>query len=209
MLKHYERKRIRIYENNLTDLTGLNVEEVYSLSGILAYKSIAEIQATGKIAGDYPMIQVNVKCNDIKLVCGINVKDHYIYNQKIEIENKGNGIGAQIFEAQVNEAIKHRFKEIRCYAWGSYAEIDKFNGYITWGRFGFEMVEKNNQPPKKYIEFLSHEGKNFMTIFELLNTVEGKEVWTKKGFPWDAIFYLSDQSDCRKNFELYKKSKYS
>jgi hypothetical protein len=193
-----------ITKNNYFVVTGYKVGELLSLTGIFgAYKVIG--YDCFEFSGCYPTLTITVNIPNVALETKINFLNKTITNCKFRVKRKNKGTGISIFSSQVKNCIQHGFQELSCWAAGEFATVEKYNGYITWAKFGFLIREY-------YVAtFLAHLKKyhrSEKTLQDIFSTKEGEKFWIKNGIPWPAVFYLDPDSESNKILNEYKLRNY-
>lgn len=130
----------------------------------------------------------------------IHYKDKWIYNSLMDVKEKGGGIGLNLFVNQVKEARLSGFKYLKVGAAGEFHTKDKWNGYITWAKFGYEMLPNDQL---NFLKTMSINGRKEKTVSELVSTKEGADFWEKKGSWWDGKFDLTNNSKSMQNLQKY------
>ncbi len=138
--------------------------------------------------------EIKVYDNSFKMIRIIDTKNKEITNEYflIKDESKYKGQGANIFNQQVQFASKEGYSTI----FTSAARGDRYNGYYTWARLGYDT--NSNYDLKKIgvlIEDFNTTNKTDVKTFrELLSTKTGQEFWKKEGFSFEGTFDLSENS---------------
>jgi hypothetical protein len=128
--------------------------------------------------------------------------NEFILNPEI---NKSQGKGTEIFNNQVKQFKDKGFKNIETTA----AKSDKYNGYYTWARLGYEI---NSMTEKRLFESLLKKStdkriKSVQSLQELMTFKEGRDFWKKNGFQFEGKFDLKDNSKSMFILNNYVKEK--
>lgn len=201
-----------IDEKNLEEQTGITLLKLYQLTGITGFKTPPGyfIPNFSK-SHQFPELQVGIVLDGVKLIRKINFEEKIIFNMSFELQKgmQRQGIGYKVFSEQVKYAKEYGFKEIRCRATGNWDTIQKFNGYITWAKFGYTVHELSMA---QYSEILIRNNISLEPIFSLVNNpnigegVTGETFWTEKGRTWMGAFHL-DKEGCVDNLNQYANNK--
>lgn len=140
-----------------------------------------------------------------------------IHNDLFEIDrdDRGEGLGINIFSSQVEESIKAGIARIECYAAGDYSTMQEggFIGYYVWPRFGYDQRQRPGDFEPEAISDLEgilgrKLGRRTFRVAELMATEEGRDWWKRNGSDLDeATFDLSKGSLSREVLSLYRKEK--
>lgn len=142
----------------------------------------------------------------------INAGEKTIENMDITLSGKWKGMGAKIFNDQVEYAAKNGYKEIFTTASGSGKNIkDGIVGYYTWARLGYtpsSSVTTLEGKERKFTDIFIQYNKennnaNIKSLTELVSTKHGQEWWKKNGSEWPGVFDLSEGSFNRKVLKNY------
>ncbi len=116
----------------------------------------------------------------------------------MKVDNKGGGIGLNLFLNQVKEARQSGFKYLKVGAAGDYYSRERWNGYITWAKFGYEMLPNDQS---NFLNLMKQNNRTEKTVFELVSTKEGLAFWEKNVSWWDGKLDLSDNS---KSMQIFR-----
>lgn len=108
--------------------------------------------------------------------------------------------GSEIFERQVDEAIKGGYTKIETIA----AIGENYNGYYTWMRLGYEPKKKFDYELGK---FNKRYKKNYKKITDLMQDPDGREFWRNNGDGYPATFTLDKNSYSYKTMKAYMSEK--
>jgi hypothetical protein len=100
--------------------------------------------------------------------------------------------------------ITEGFIRIDVNAFGDYLSRDIYNGYITWGLFGFTMLE-NSQ--RKYEKLCMSQDIHSTYLHDIIYTTGGRTFWEDNGFEWSGQFDLSEESINRQLLNSYLERK--
>lgn len=116
----------------------------------------------------------------------------------MKVDNKGGGIGLNLFLNQVREARQSGFKYLKVGAAGDYYSRERWNGYITWAKFGYEMLPNGQS---YFLNLMKQNNRTEKTVFELVSTKEGLAFWEKNVSWWDGKLDFSDNS---KSMQIFR-----
>jgi hypothetical protein len=130
-----------------------------------------------------------------------------IANVFLRVNAAGNGTGKRLLMNQITEARSFAFKKINLYASGGeeMGGNTEWNGYYTWGRFGFEMILEDQA---KFNLWRKKFNRDEESLYDLLLTQEGRALWLEEGFSWHGEFDLDEKSITSKRFERYQAKSY-
>lgn len=100
---------------------------------------------------------------------------------------------------QLLTARQFGFDTIKLHAMGGDTGND-WNGFYTWGRFGFTMEDADQI---SFEMFMQDQGREESTLAELLSTDEGRSFWMQNGFSWAGKFNIKPQSENSNLFNDY------
>jgi len=183
------------------ELTGYTENELIALTGIFGYSSDFEIAC---FEGIYPNLRIAIECNALTLQIELQIGEGIIQNELMICHTPGEGIGLKVFSNQTDAAVDAGFSQIRCLAVGRYKVIEKWNGYITWGKFGFII---DNYFQNKFVALLKEYNRKETTLAEILSTKDGEKFWMEKGMSWPGKFDLYAGSESRVLLQNYKRKK--
>jgi len=134
--------------------------------------------------------------------------DRVIENSSLEVSKsfRGQGIGFQVFENQVNAAAKLGFKEIVTSAVGDSTPDNPrgayANGSWTWARMGYDgeipdpSIRRGGKPPN-----------GAKTMHDLMSTQEGTDWWRANAESFSGTFDLREGSTSRRVLAEYGRLK--
>jgi hypothetical protein len=189
-----------VSDGNLTELFGYTVHEIVSLTG--ANANGRDYQVTS-LEGEYPVIKISVDNEQFWLTREIDFKAKTIWNRNFMINETecNQGIGTEIFAAQVQYASTRGFKLIKVDAFGDPFNRKTFNGYYTWGVLGFTMTKTSHDD---FIEMINTYNYHYTNLNEMLATDVGKGIWKySTGFNWIGEFDLKENSGNRQILNEY------
>lgn len=195
---------VKLDEGNVEAITGYSINRLWGFTGANVDDAYCKPIA---IIGDYPRLQLTVESEDIHVFRKINFQTKVIINANcylLDHDNCRNGNGARVFSHQVKKTREAGFSKIRIDAAGEHRLRDILNGYYTWGRFGFSMI---NDSIDDFQQVMKDYGRSETTLEELLLTRKGQDFWLKYGFPWEGEFILEQYSDNSIALEKYKAEK--
>ncbi len=124
-----------------------------------------------------------------------------IDNNYMHVENKGKGIGTNLFLNQLLTARKHGFKRLYMVAFAPSDDLAWY-GYYFWANMGFE-----NSDVAEYRDWARAMGREEITLSELMQSESGRELWKKTGFTWIGNFYLSKGHPCLSYLRMHLQRK--
>jgi hypothetical protein len=214
---------------NCNDTTGVRLKDLLGFTGIYHMGfSYDDVMKNGDIdvQGDSQAVTVTIFFNEIQMIRKFYLEKKIILNRSIRIKDQGKGIGLSIFSSQVEHTLKAQFNYIQCLAAGDIHRAAKkgehcFNGYITWAKFGWTMINTDlNNSHFRQMFINARASHSYRSLQELMAAEsiecihEGKKVsltgvkfWAMKGFDFDAEFKLIGDSTNLLLLEAYKKTK--
>lgn len=126
----------------------------------------------------------------------IYLQENYIENYLMNVIKTNRGTGLSLFMNQVRRARALGFQKMEVYA----AQGAGWNGYITWAKFGYVMDASDDA---RFLKLMASSSRKEKTVFELVSTEDGANFWEDYGFPFNATFDLSDNSQSMKNLRCY------
>jgi hypothetical protein len=201
---HSQHVNTEVNPTNIFQITGYSLSNFYEIMGISGAWGVKKLNI---INGEYPEVYISVSTPDFDITRRFNFEDRTIENVFFEIIDKANrsqGWGIEIFSSQVEAATDFGFNKITVSAAGSLASLDAWNGYITWGKFGFTMTPKHQA---KFDILMRKHGRTEIDLNELLSTNEGLSFWVQNGKEWQGEFSLLDPSENRNILYEYMKKK--
>jgi hypothetical protein len=123
-----------------------------------------------------------------------------IVNQLMQVHRKQTGLGTKLLTKQVNVAVATGFIRLSLFAAGNRDKLDKLNGYVTFAKLGFTMI---NEEVGKFRSLMNAFGRPEHTVNELVATEEGFEWWIQNGYSWSGEFDLREGSINRKLLNAY------
>lgn len=158
-------------------------------------------------------IEVEHEAYDAIRFIGIDPKGNlYIKNDEfwVKSEAQGQGLGADVFGRQVENAVEMGIDFIKCHAAKENPQEPKkpHNGYYTWPRFGYDQdLEDFDEFDAAEFQLKKAIKKNFSgakSILDVMATPQGREWWKKNGDDLHfAKFDLAEGSRSRQTFEDY------
>lgn len=155
------------------------------------------------LSGTYPTFKIQAQNMNVEHVeIEFDLYNNFIYDHYIMLKDRQNGYGKIGFSEHIELAEKGGFDHLECYAYGGLFDVDKkFNGHITWARFGFTMQPKSEA---MFLEFMKRNGKAHITSIHQLLSIPAEKLWWKdEGLPWYGVFDLAPGSPNRKLWEKY------
>lgn len=132
----------------------------------------------------------------------IDLEEKVIVNESLKIEEKGKGIGTQIFSKQVEEASKLGFNRIEVRA----VRDEDFNGYYTWARLGVDTPVNNLRPQVR--SQVEKEFPDASYLSDIMSSDRGRSWWKENGSTFDGHFDLSSSSTSKKVLQEYVQAKF-
>lgn len=123
-----------------------------------------------------------------------------VKNEFFEVskDKQGSGLGMEIFGRQVEQASKLGISRIDTQAAGDYSQIDKWNGYYTWPRLGYDGAIPSHVGSKLPTKF-----KKAKNVSDLMKTKDGRDWWKKNGDEVELSFDLSKDSQSQRVLKSY------
>lgn len=138
-----------------------------------------------------------------------------IENAAFDMDDKhrGQGLGSQMFNAQVQNAVMLGFNQITTEA----ARSEHQNGYYTWARLGydaelddaFQMYDRDAEYAKERITLRDEatDDHDAFYVSDLMKTQKGRDWWKKNGVTFEGKFDLSYGSQSRRVLDAYVAAK--
>ncbi len=185
--------------------TGFDYQNIINLTGGIPSGGISGIVHKRLYFGGERILS-QVETDQYIIERSINLKEKSIYNElmKVKSGSKGRGIGLNLFLNQVKEARRLGFKYLYVSAAGSPEIKNMWNGYITWGKFGYKMSDSDH---RNFLDTMKKNNRTETNLYQLLSTNEGSKFWEENGEGWSGNFDLSDGSESMKNLLDYLKRK--
>lgn len=111
-------------------------------------------------------------------------------NNYMHVQDKGRGIGTNLFLNQLRTARKYPFEKLNTIATAPDDDL-AWDGYYFWANLGFE-----NKDIEDYREWADTMGRKEPTLNELVQTEEGRSLWKRTGFTWIGAFHLAPDHPC-------------
>lgn len=178
-------------------LTGYTEEELISFTGADPKDSFKQLV---RISGFYPTIVVHVMHKEYTVSRLIDFERAEIVNQLMQVHRKQTGLGTKLLTKQVNVAVATGFTRLSLFAAGNRDKLDKLNGYVTFAKLGFTMI---NEEIEKFRLLINAFGRPEHTVNELVATEDGAEWWIQNGYSWSGEFDLREGSINRKLLNAY------
>lgn len=129
-----------------------------------------------------------------------------MWNRFIEMRGsvQGKGIGAGVFERQVESCRRAGISAIECDAAGP-----PLNGYYTWPRLGYDQpIALISEKHKKVKDEIKQKWPDAETVLDVMATPEGREWWKKNGVELSrAKFDLAEGSRSLRILDAYRQEK--
>ena len=167
----------------------ISAREVLNLCGGVPALYISHIHVT--ISGTYSSaLSVKVITDQYEVVRNMDFEIGRIDNNYMYVQEKGQGIGTNLFLNQLQAAWKCQIKKLITI---SMAPDDEraWDGYYFWANLGFE-----NTDIEEYQEWAAVMGREESTLSELMQTKEGRDLWKRSGFTWIGSFHLARGHSC-------------
>lgn len=175
------------------DRLGFTYENVLNLTGGVP-KNLKDI--THSIMIDGNAIISDVRTKEYTIIRKIYPDEKKVYNSLMEVNSTGEGIGLHLFINQLIEARKLGYKRFDVSA----AKSNKYNGYYTWARFGYNL---KSSEIRRFKDLMNMNGRSEKDLHELMSTKEGVSFWKKNGFWFEGEFDLKANSINIQAFDKY------
>jgi hypothetical protein len=194
-------------KKNCLAITGFTFNEIIELSGLYGVHTEEDVElklGVGPIESlEVPFIKgsiiVYAKTNSLeKFEVEIQKSSQLIRDNLIVSTGKERAVAARILKSQIRHALRKNIKTIVLHAYGNHSIREEFNGYVTWGKFGFEMDKFSFG---RFNKLIKDHGRKERSLFELLQTEEGNSFWVKYGDSWIAEMNLNTRSRSYKRFK--------
>ncbi|NSL90383.1 hypothetical protein ECE50_026410 [Chitinophaga sp. Mgbs1] len=151
------------------------------------------------------VIHARIFSDSYDLVRSIDFESKVIFNYFMYVRNQKMGIGTNLLITQVKAARKHCFTKFKTIA-SAADEEDNISkaGYYCWGRLGYVMRADEEYDFNNWLQRWNRHEK---TLFELLSSDDGREVWRRYGYTWNGVFLLDDNTESMNNLKKYLESK--
>lgn len=189
-----------VNERNFDELSGYTEEQLLRFAGFFGNRH--EIKDL-TIKGTYPNVEVVIKTEDIMLSRMIMFEAQEVKNILVISQHKRNRTGFNLVATQVKHLKPEGFKKMHCNASGNWQSIGKYNGFITWGKLGYLMIDEIDRNNFNSIK-AKHPELQTLTFHEFLMNEKGSEIWAKNGESWDGYFEFGDNSPSLTQFETYR-----
>lgn len=202
-----------INKENIEELTNNTWDTWLGLTGLFNIKIEDEVFLTIddlNIIGNSHVL--TILCTEkICLTIRADLRNKKIFFEDIHLyQYTGKGIGRIAHKNLVELAKKIGFKEIILEARRSQNNDDFFNGYYTWAKFGYRMIDEShssfiNDMREKGIKITAI-GNNKKVDVTCLHHLVYRDCayWKNKGYSWLGIFELEEKKPfCNKISEMY------
>lgn len=138
-----------------------------------------------------------------------NQGGRYIDNHEFFLDKslQGQGLGTQMFHAQVEAAQAHGFDTIHTMAEGNFHEStdpeNPVNGYYTWARLGYNATLSDKQRSRIFRAGF-HDVKD---LHDLMSRPGAAAWWKRNGGEFEGFFDTRQGSTSRRVLDAYMKSK--
>ena len=191
-----------IRDDNVARITGYSEDELIGFTGA----KVDEILYT-EFKGKYPNLKISIITMQYYLQRRIDFSDGTIYNESFFMKNlndRRKSIGSTIFFVQVNNTLEAGFEKILVEASGNPATIYTQNGYYTWARLGYSIIDEDVE---KFNRLMKQFGMHIATMQQLMLTYKGRDIWRSYGFSFEGIFTLNKTSVNYRALAQYMKEK--
>ena len=179
---------------------GLSALDIIDLCGGIPGPHISNIHVI--IVATYSSaLSVHILTDQYEIVRNMDFDIGRIDNNYMYVQEKGQGLGTNMFLTQIHTAIRHHFKKIHLTAMGPEDGLD-WNGYYFWAELGFE-----NTDTAEYHAWAVQMGREEPSLSELMQSETGRALWKNTGFTWIGNFYLARGHRCMTYLQQYLKRK--
>jgi len=174
---------------------GLTRANVLNLCGGIPLPTITNIQVD--ISSQYKgALTIQISSDQYELIRMIDMDLRRIDNRVmvVEQEARGQGIGTNLFLNQVEAASQGQFIRLRTFTQAPSAFDDEdldWQGYYFWANFGFVNIET-----EEFNQWATLRGREEVTLNDLMQSEEGRELWKQEGFAWTGDFILQKGHAC-------------
>lgn len=202
MFKLYESKEWntkQVTKESLEKCTGKNYNEWLPFTGFLdenlksTLLNAEEVQLKGNFSLPilyYPLPEL--RNYELRFQINIDVEDLEIRNFDVFLKRRGEKLGLQAHKRQIKIAREFEFQFIYLRAFGGKNDpTKKFNGHVTWAKFGYTMQKRSQE---KFEKQMRRDKKKASTLQELLLQEGGEDYWFNEGFEWNGEFDLKEDS---------------
>ncbi|MBS1509381.1 MAG: hypothetical protein JST86_00955 [Bacteroidetes bacterium] len=193
---------------NCKRLTGFAFDEILSLTGIFGIHNKAQLLSAKYGQADIEGKIVNIEFETDLLeefVVRIDLREKNIKIEKFISTGKEKELTFRSLISLVENAVKLGFKKIILDAYGGKGAEKKYTGFFVWAKYGFRMSSAKDR--KFFKEKMIELNRKELSIFELVHTPDGLELWIEHGKDWLGEFNLSPNSISMKNFKKIRKTK--
>jgi len=165
----------------------LSVQDIVDLCGGIPTPYITGIRVT--INGtSSTALSVQIFTDQYEVVRNMDFEIGRIDNNYMYVEQKGQGLGTNLFLTQFRTARKYNFKKIHLTAMGPEDGLN-WNGYYFWAELGFENTDID-----EYKAWAVRMGRDEPTLSELMQTQEGRDLLEKHWIYLDRQFSPGEKS---------------
>ena len=190
-------------EENCQTLTGHTFTQILSLSGLFGVHSPAQVFANRlECSIEENLVEIDFDSDLIaELYVTINLDNRIIRNVSFVSTQKLKGISLHRVKAQVDAAMQFNMRHISLYAYGNFSLIEKYTGYLVWGKYGYQMCDPLNID--SFHKLMRDNSREEKQLYPLLCDAVGFNIWKYDGFSWYGQFITTPNSD---SFEILKKA---
>lgn len=183
---------IRIEAKNahpVLDKYGFTIADIINLCGGIPSPYISNIRVT--ISATYSSaLSVQIVTDQYELARNMDFEIARIDNNYLYINEKGQGLGTNLFLTRAQTAVHYHLRKIHVTAMGPEDGLD-WMGYYFWAVLGFE-----NTDIAEYEAWASAMERTEPTLSELVQSETGRELWKRAGFTWIGNFHLIEGHPC-------------
>ncbi|WP_374949571.1 hypothetical protein [Mucilaginibacter sp.] len=184
------------FQERAIRLLNLSDEEVLGLSGFYGVHKKSEIETIKpKITRinevDFVKINISFKSSLIRQ-CNreINIQNNAISNNGFFSNRVIDRSGLLCLQSQIEFARKHQLKRIYLTAFRDefYETGEYYNGYYSWGRYGFLMNRLDQQ--SEFLTMMHDHNYEETNIHDLVKYKQGRDFWVSIRTTWEGYFDL-------------------
>jgi GNAT superfamily N-acetyltransferase len=180
---------------NVMQQFGLTPIDVLNLCGGIPLPIISSINVN--ISSQYSgALTAHVATDQYEVIRTIDMDIRRIDNRSMVVdqEARGMGIGTNLFLNQIKEARQRHFVKLQTFtrAPSLYDDEDQdWQGYYFWANFGFINTEV-----EEFNQWAAARGRHELSLTELMQTEEGRNLWRQHGYSWIGDFILEEGHAC-------------
>ncbi|HRI22608.1 MAG TPA: hypothetical protein PLA68_16725, partial [Panacibacter sp.] len=147
-------------EASISGKVPYTTQQLLNLSGGVPSTRVNKTFLTASFNETYNFIDVENRSDHYFVVRKIYPEKKEIYNSLMEVYDKGQGTGTNIFLNQVMEAIRSGFQKFSVSA----AKSVSYNGYYTWARMGYSIKQSQQN---QFLELMRTNNRSEKLLREL------------------------------------------